>query len=60
MKNRNQIKKARELQIDTGELKGKQSVRTTFKLPEKIINLLKVSAKHLNIKQKTLLQKDNP
>jgi hypothetical protein len=47
--------KAQELQLDTEELKAKQSVRTTFKLPEKTINLLKVSAKHLGIKQKTLL-----
>ena len=43
------------LQIDADELKGKQSVRTTFKLPEKTINLLKISAKHLGIQQKTLL-----
>ncbi|NNK56910.1 MAG: hypothetical protein HKP44_06320, partial [Desulfofustis sp.] len=42
-------------QLDTEELRAKQSVRTTFKLPEKIINLLKISAKHLSIKQKTLL-----
>ena len=55
MKNSKQKTKAQELQLDTGELKAKQSVRTTFKLPEKTINLLKVSAKHLNIKQKTLL-----
>lgn len=43
------------LEIDADELKGRQSVRTTFKLPEKTINLLKISAKHLGIKQKTLL-----
>ncbi|MDR3630256.1 MAG: hypothetical protein P4L42_07960 [Desulfocapsaceae bacterium] len=43
------------LQIDADELKGRQSVRTTFKLPEKTINLLKISAKHLGIQQKTLL-----
>ena len=43
------------LQVDPDELKRRQSVRTTFKLPEKTINLLKVSAKHLGIKQKTLL-----
>ena len=30
-------------------------MRTTFKLPEKTINLLKISAKHLGIQQKTLL-----
>ena len=43
------------LQVDADELKRRQSVRTTFKLPEKSINLLKISAKHLGIKQKTLL-----
>ena len=44
-----------DLQLDTEKLRAKQSVRTTFKLREKTINLLKVSAKHLGIKQKTLL-----
>lgn len=34
--------KERELQLDTEELRSKQSVRTTFKLREKTINLLKV------------------
>jgi len=43
------------LQIDADELAGRQSVRTTFKLSEKTINLLKISAKHLGIQQKTLL-----
>lgn len=43
------------LQVDADELKKRQSVRTTFKLPEKTINLLKISTKHLGIKQKTLL-----
>ncbi|MFW2365555.1 MAG: hypothetical protein ACN4GW_04015 [Desulforhopalus sp.] len=49
------IRKDKSLQVDADELKRRQSVRTTFKLPEKTINLLKVSAKHLGIKQKTLL-----
>lgn len=43
------------LHVDADELKKRQSIRTTFKLPEKTINLLKISAKHLGIKQKTLL-----
>ena len=43
------------LEIDADELRKRQSVRTTFKLPERTINLLKISAKHLGIKQKTLL-----
>lgn len=49
------IEKDISLQVDADELKKRQSVRTTFKLPEKTINLLKLSAKHLGIKQKTLL-----
>jgi uncharacterized coiled-coil DUF342 family protein len=49
------IEKDIRLQISTDDLIKKQSVRTTFKLPEKTINLLKISAKHLGIKQKTLL-----
>ena len=49
------IEKGISLQVDADELKKRQSVRTTFKLPEKTINLLKLSAKHLGIKQKTLL-----
>ena len=55
MKSSKQKKREEELRLDTDELRAKQSVRTTFKLPEKTINLLKVSAKHLSIKQKTLL-----
>ena len=55
MKKRQQKMKEQQLQLDTEKLRAKQSVRTTFKLPEKTINLLKVSAKHLGIKQKTLL-----
>ena len=55
MKSRKQKKREEELKLDTDELRAKQSVRTTFKLPEKTINLLKISAKHLSIKQKTLL-----
>jgi len=49
------IEKDISLQVDADELKKRQSVRTTFKLPEKTINLLKISAKNLGIKQKTLL-----
>ena len=55
MKKSEQRRREQELQLNTEELRAKQSVRTTFKLPEKTINLLKVSAKHLGIKQKTLL-----
>ncbi len=49
------IEKHISLQVDADELIKRQSVRTTFKLTEKSINLLKISAKHLGIKQKTLL-----
>jgi hypothetical protein len=49
------MEKGISLQIDADKLIKRQSVRTTFKLPEKTINLLKISAKHLGIKQKTLL-----
>lgn len=55
MRNRKQKQKELELQLDPEELRAKQSVRTTFRLTEKTINLLKVAAKHLGIKQKTLL-----
>ena len=55
MRNTEQKQKELELQLDPEELRAKQSVRTTFRLTEKTINLLKVAAKHLAIKQKTLL-----
>lgn len=35
-------------------LKGKQSVRATFKLPDQMIRLLSIAAAQLGIKQKTL------
>lgn len=43
----------REISFD--ELRKKQSVRATFKLPEEIIDLLGVIAGQLGIKQKSLL-----
>jgi hypothetical protein len=36
------------------ELKGKQSVRATFRLPQQVIDLLSVIASQLGIKQKSL------
>lgn len=54
MSSRNQ-KKNLELRLNPDELKAKQSVRTTFRLTDKTINLMKVAAKHLGIRQKTLL-----
>ncbi len=41
------------LSID--ELRGKQSVRTTFKLPQQLIDVLGVAASQFGIKQKSLL-----
>ena len=55
MTNRKKYRKELELQLDPDELKAKQSVRTTFRLTDKTINLMKVAAKHLGIRQKTLL-----
>ncbi|MBU1567026.1 MAG: hypothetical protein KJ630_15560 [Proteobacteria bacterium] len=43
--------------ISFDELRNKQSVRATFKLPEEIIDLLGVIAGQLGIKQKSLLDK---
>ena len=40
--------------ISAQGLKGKQSVRATFRLPEDIINLLGIVASQLGIKQKSL------
>ncbi len=40
--------------ISAKGLKGRQSVRATFKLPENIINLLGIVAAQLGIKQKSL------
>lgn len=44
------------------DLKGKQSVRTTFRLPGQIIDLLSVMAAQLGIKQKSLFDQliDDP
>jgi len=51
----NEITQKEKLKIDTNELIGKQSVRTTFRLSTKMIELLKIAAKHLGIKQKSLI-----
>jgi len=45
----------KESGISLDQLRSKQSVRTTFKLPEEVINLLSVIAGQLGIKQKSLL-----
>lgn len=46
---------ANSLELNAGQLKGKQSVRATFRLPDQIIDLLKVAANHLEVKQKSLI-----
>ena len=42
-------------QLNAGQLRGKQSVRATFRLPDQMIDLLKVAAVHLGVKQKSLI-----
>jgi hypothetical protein len=46
---------ANSLELNADQLKGKQSVRATFRLPEQMIDLLKVAANHLGVKQKSLI-----
>ncbi|THB70419.1 MAG: hypothetical protein D6B25_20210 [Desulfobulbaceae bacterium] len=41
--------------LNIGELRGKQSVRATFRLSDRMIDLLKVAANHLEVKQKSLI-----
>ena len=54
MKEKNRNRSA-SLELDSRQLKGKQSVRATFKLPEQSIDLLRVTATHLDVKQKSLI-----
>ena len=42
-------------QLNARQLRGKQSVRATFRLPDQMIDLLKVAAVHLGVKQKSLI-----
>ena len=48
--------------LTAGDLKKKQSVRATFKLPQETISLLSMAAKQLGLKQKSLLDRltDDP
>ncbi len=48
--------------LTADELKKKQSVRATFKLPQETISLLSLAAKQLGLKQKTLFDQltDDP
>ncbi|MCB2183042.1 MAG: hypothetical protein KQH63_13490 [Desulfobulbaceae bacterium] len=54
MNRKRQRTEPQELKLTVGELKGKQSVRATFKLPRHVIQLLSVLAGQLGIKQKSL------
>lgn len=45
--------------ITVDDLKKKQSIRATFKLPKKTISLLGMVARHLGIKQKSLFDQLN-
>ena len=43
------------LELSVQQLMGKQSVRATFRLSDQMIDLLKVGAAHLEVKQKSLI-----
>ena len=43
------------LELSAQQLRGKQSVRATFRLSNQMIDLLKVAASHLEVKQKSLI-----
>lgn len=45
---------ASELELTVNSLMAKQSVRTTFRLPQQIIDLLSIVSKQLSLKQKSL------
>ncbi len=48
-------KSAGGLELSAQQLRGKQSVRATFRLSNQMIDLLKVAANHLEVKQKSLI-----
>jgi len=43
-----------DLELTAGSLMGRQSVRTTFRLPEQVISLLSIVSNQLGLKQKSL------
>ena len=43
------------IELSSKQLKGKQSVRATFRLSDQMIELLKVAANHLEVQQKSLI-----
>lgn len=46
---------AHTIKLSAKQLKGKQSVRATFRLSDQMIDLLKVAATHLQVQQKSLI-----
>ena len=55
MKRKDTDESADILKLNARRLRGKQSVRATFSLPEQIIGLLKVASAHLRVQQKSLI-----
>ncbi len=55
MNDKNKLSLLEQSRISFEDLRMKQSVRTTFKLPEEVIALLGIIAAQLGIKQKSLL-----
>lgn len=55
MKKKDTAEDADILKLNARRLRGKQSVRATFSLPEQIIGLLKVASAHLRVQQKSLI-----
>ena len=55
MNDKSKLSLLKQSRISFDDLRMKQSVRTTFKLPEEVINLLGIIASQLGIKQKSLL-----
>ncbi len=55
MKKKDTDEAADILKLNARRLRGKQSVRATFSLPEQIIGLLKVASAHLRVQQKSLI-----
>ncbi len=43
------------LELNSHQLRGKQSVRATFRLSNQMIDLLKIAANHLGVQQKSLI-----
>ncbi|MEJ2057686.1 MAG: hypothetical protein P8X39_07600 [Desulfofustis sp.] len=43
------------LELNSRQLRGKQSVRATFRLSKQMIDLLKIAANHLGVQQKSLI-----